>query len=331
MKKRGKGISLVYYPTGMSGGGDTTQAFIKMKPDGGADLYVGSVDLGQGVKTIVTQIIAEELGIPVDSVVIHNQNTDVAGICTGTFASRVTYFAGNAVKRAAEDTRRQLFELAAPGLGVAPDQLAAGDGKIYAVDNPEKSITIADLCTQVNWGQGKIIVGTDYFWKQPSSYSDEENGQIDMINTLAFGTSLAEVEVDTDTGEVTVLKMINVFDAGKVINPLLAKGQVDGGVVMGLGSTLTEDLFPYYPDTGSQPQSLSDYIIPTTMDIPVLESELYECPSANGPYGAKGIGEMTNNTTSPAVVNAVRDAIGVWIDEIPLTPEKILRALEQAK
>jgi CO/xanthine dehydrogenase Mo-binding subunit len=328
MKKRGKGVALIYYPTGMAGGGDTTQAFVKIKPDGGADLFLGSCEIGQGIKTVACQILSDELGIPYDQIVLHNSSTDDTGICTGTFASRVTYFAGNAVRAAAADARQQLFEYAALELGVTPSELSLQDNKIVVANEPNKSMTIAEIAGKVNWTMGKLILGKGNFWKEPGRIIDAENGQIDVITTLAYGATLAEVEVDTETGQVEVLKLTNVFDTGKTINPLLAEGQIDGGVVMGIGSTLMENANPYYPTDNLKPKTLGDYIIPTTMDVPPMQSFIVEYPSANGPYGAKGIGEMTANTASPAIANAIYDAIGVWINDIPVTPEKILKALE---
>lgn len=331
MKKRGKGIALIYYPTGMAGGGDTTQAFVKVKPDGGADLFLGSCELGQGIKTVACQILSDELGIPYEQIVLHNASTDDTGICMGTFASRVTYYAGNAIKIAAQDTKKQLFELAGPELGVTPDQLSASDGKIFISSDPKKSITIADLAGKHIFGMGKLVLGKGYFWKEPAQVLDAENGQIDVITTLAYGATMAEVEVDTETGEVEVLKLDNVFDVGKAINPLLINGQFDGGLVMGIGATLMENVNPAYPGDKFKPKTLGDYILPTAMDIPEMNSVIMEFPSANGPYGAKGVGEMTANTASPAITNAIYDAIGVWIDDMPVSPEKILRALEAKK
>lgn len=328
MKKRGKGIALIYYPTGMAGGGDTTQAFIKVKPDGGADLFLGSCELGQGIKTVACQILSDELGVPYDQIVLHNSTTDDTGICMGTFASRVTYYAGNAIKLAAQDTKSQLFELAAPDLGVTPAELSAKDGKIYVTSDPDKCMTIADFAGKYIFGMGKIILGKGYFWKKPAEVMDAENGQIDVLTTLAYGATMAEVEVDTETGEVEVLKFDNVFDVGKAINPLLIEGQFDGGLVMGIGATLMENVNPAYPGDAFKPKTMGDYVMPTTMDVPPMNSVAVEFPSANGPYGAKGIGEMTANTASPAITNAIYDAIGVWIDDMPVTPEKILRALD---
>jgi len=331
MKKKGKGVSLVYYPVGSKGGGDTTQAFVKIKPDGGADLFLGSVELGQGIKTIATQILSDELGIPYDQIVIHNASTDDCGICTGSFASRVTYFAGNAVRAAAADARNQLFEAAAEELNVKMEELTAKDGLIYSINDSSKSIKISDLASKLNFGLGKLILGRGYFWKEPAKVLDEENGQVDIITELSYGGSYAEVEVDTETGEVVVEKMVNVFDTGKTINPLLVMGQIDGGVVMGISSALYEATYPNYPSIEFQPKSLGDYIIPTTADIPEMKSSYIEYPAPNGPFGAKGIGEMTANTAAPAIANAIYDAVGVWINEVPITPEKVLKALDELK
>jgi len=326
MKKRGKGVALIYYPIGLAGGGETSQAFVKIKPDGGADLFIGSSELGQGCKTVAVQILSDELGIPAEKIVIHNKSTDDCGICTGSFSSRVTYFMGNAVLRAAKEARDQLFEYAVAELGVSADELSVGDGKIFVTNDPQKSVNIGDIASKANFGEGKMIMGKGHFFKEPFGAIDE-NGQFGVDFTIAYGASVAEVEVDTTTGEVDVLKMYNVFDTGKTINPMLALGQVNGGVMMGIGSTLMEDISPYYPSTDFAPKTFSEYMIPTASDMPELISDLIEIPVPNGPYGAKGIGEMTANTASPAIVNAIYDAVNVWVTDMPVTPEKVLAAL----
>ncbi|MGW8322338.1 MAG: molybdopterin cofactor-binding domain-containing protein, partial [Thermodesulfobacteriota bacterium] len=144
MKKRGVGIAAAQYPTGLAGGGDVSQAYVKVNPDGTADLFVGSVDIGQGSKTVLAQMAAEELGIPYERVRVHNQGTDTSPICFGTFASRVTYAAGNAVVEAAREARSILFEAAAPSLQAAPEELDAADGKIFVRDDPSRSIGFGD-------------------------------------------------------------------------------------------------------------------------------------------------------------------------------------------
>lgn len=330
MKKFGRGISLIYYPTGLAGGGDTTQAFVKMKADGGVDLFLASNDLGQGVRTVAAQILAEELGISMDQVTIHSRTTDETPICSGTFASRLTFFAGNAVRAAAQDLRRQMFIYAAPQLGAGADRLAVGGGKVFVKDDEEKSISVAALAGSVLWGAGAPLIGVGHFAKAPCAVIDAEKGQIDVITSMAYGATLAELTVDTETGEVDIQKLYHVYDAGKVINPMLAEAQINGGVVMAIGSALSENLYPAYPTDKWRPKALADYYIPTTMDLPPMESVLVEYGSKEGPYGAKGIGEMTTNSASPAILNAIHDAIGVWINDSPATPERILRALEEA-
>lgn len=327
MKKRGVGIAAALYPTGMSGGGDSSQAIVKVKSDGTVDLIVGSCDIGQGAKTVLAQMAAEELGVDYDQVTVVNQDTDATPMCFGTFASRVTFVAGNAVVQAAREARSILFEVAAEDLEASPDDLVAADGKIFVRGAPDRAKTIAEVAGKANFAMRKLIVGRGHFMRNPSS-PDPQTGQTDPFATLAWAGVLAEVEVDTETGEVEVLKLVTCYDVGRAINPLLAEGQIEGGTVMGLGAALMENLYPFYPTQAWQPESYHDYVIPTAADVPEIKSAIYECPSTNGPYGAKGIGEMTANVPAPAIINAIHDAIGVWVTEVPVTPEKVLKALE---
>ena len=328
MKKRGVGIAAAEYPTGMCKGGDVSQAIVKVKPDGSADLIIGSVDHGQGCKTVLAQMAAEELGIQYEQVKVINQDTDTCPICFGSFASRLTFVAGNAVVKAAQDARAILFEVAAPDLKASPEELVASEGKIFVRDDPKRFTTIADVAAKANYVMRKLVVGRGCYMHELSE-PDSETGACDPFCTLAWGMTLAEVEVDTETGEVDVLRVVCAYDVGKAINPLLVEGQIESGAVMALGASLMENLHPYYPSMDWQPQTLGEYMIPTAVDVPEIQEVIVECASSDGAYGAKGIGEMTANILGPAVVNAVHDAIGVWIDEIPVTPERILRALER--
>jgi CO/xanthine dehydrogenase Mo-binding subunit len=328
MKKRGVGIAVGYYPTGLSGGGDTSQAFVKVKPDGSADLVVGSCDIGQGAKTVLAQMCAEVLGIRYDQVTVINDNTDTCPICFGTFASRVTYMAGNAVVGAATEAKNMLLEVAAGDLEAALEDLEAADGRIFVKGSPARCLTIADAAGKANFTLGASILGRGHYMRTPSS-PDPETGACDPVATMAWTSIFAEVEVDTETGQVDVLRLLAAYDVGKAINPLLAEGQIEGGTMMGVGAAIMENLNPYYPSMDWQPETIGDYVIPTAVDVPLMETELLECPSMEGPFGAKGIGEMTANTPSPAIVNAIHDAVGVWINELPVTPERVLRALDE--
>ena len=326
-KHRGTGIAAVWYPTGMSGGGDPSQAMIKMQPDGSVDVLIGSVDIGEGARSVMRQIAAEELGVPIELVNVTLVDTDSSPLDTGTFASRITHQTGNAVIQAAREARQVLFEVAAGQLGVEPGQLTLQDGMVVVRDFPEQAIPIADIADKAIWGEQMIIAGRGSFgW--PAAVIDHETGAGEPLHNMAYGATVAEVEVDTETGIVTVLKLVSAYDCGKAINPLLVEGQIDGGAAGGLGSALYEELHPYYPTLDHYPTGFFSYMLPTAKDVPVLDAVVVEMKSSTGPYGAKGIGEMTANSQAPAIVNAIYDAVGIWITDLPATPEKILRALE---
>ena len=328
MKKKGVGIASAWYPTGMSGGGDSSQALVRLKPDGSADLYIGSCDIGQGIKTIAAQTCAEILGIQYEQVKVANNDTDACPMCFGTFASRVTFFCCNAVIQAAEEARDILFQVAGPSLNADPTDLIIGNGKISVKDDPSRSIGIGDVAGMAMFAKATQVVGRGHFMRAPSS-PDPDTGKCNPAAAIAWAAVMAEVEVDTDTGVVDVLKLTCAYDVGKAMNPMLAEGQIEGGAAMGLGGALMENLMPFYPLQSEQPETLGDYIIPTAVDIPAIESVILECPSLDGPFGAKGIGEMTANSPSPAIVNAIHDAVGIWISSLPVTPEKVLRALDE--
>jgi len=325
--KRGKGISAVWYSTGMSGGGDPSQVMVKMRPDGSVDVLIGSVDIGQGARTIVRQIAAQELGVPLEKVNVTAVDSDTSPLDTGTFASRVTHQTGNATILAAREARQVLFEVAAGQLGVKPEQLEAKDDKIVVRDFPEQAIPIADIAGRATWDERKIIAGRGAFgW--PVAPVDPDTGQGEPLHTMAYGATVAEVEVDDESGWVKVLKLASAYDCGKAINPMLVEGQIDGGTAGGLGSALMEELHPYYPTLDHHPTGFFSYMIPTAKDLPELDAVVVEMGSRTGPYGAKGIGEMTANTQAPAIINAIHAAVGVWITDLPATSEKVLRALE---
>ena len=327
MKKRGKGLAVACYPTGMGGGGDFSHATVKIKPDGTADLIIGTVDLGQGSSTVLSQMAAEVLGIPYEHVRVITGDTDACPICFGTFASRVTYFTGNAVVQAANNAKQMLLEEAAEMLDTVPDNLEISNGMIRE-NGTEKSIPLADVAFSALHAKHTFLVGNGCFGR-PASRPDPETGACDPLATLAWAATHVEVEVDTETGVVEVIESKCVYDVGKAINPALVRGQIIGGAAMGMSWTLLEALYPNYPSPLHEARSFRDYAIATTMDVPMIESRILECPSLGGPFGAKGTGEMTANPPVPAIVNAVHDAIGVWITELPLTAEKVLRGLEE--
>lgn len=329
MKKRGVGISCVLHPSGMTGVGDPSQAAIQLKPDGTFALLVGAVDLGQGSTTILRQFAADALGVPIESIYASNFADDFAPLCTGSFASRVTLIDPHAVVNAAADLKRKIREWAADIFKVSPDDVEIGDNKVYVRDDPERYFeTMAEVGATVNWG-GSFLVGTGAWHPDVFLHPDPETGERPAVGAMSFGACVAEVEVDTETGEVDILKIVQVWEVGKAVNPLLCKVQINGGLQIGLGFALTEETYPYYPTEDFAPEILGDYSMPTFADYPQeLLFGIEEVPHPMGVKGAKGFAEGSASGPPPAILSAIHDAIGVWITDYPATPEVILRALE---
>ncbi|GAB4541125.1 MAG: molybdopterin-dependent oxidoreductase [Anaerolineae bacterium] len=328
-KVKGVGIAAVNYPTGMNLGGDPSQALIHATTTGNFVITLSSTDLGQGLKTVIAQIGAEALGVPFENVLIDTADTDTGPHCMGTFASRATHRVGNAVLQAAQEARKVMLEVAADELEANPDDLETdGQGNIYVKGSPDRAISIIDVALAAHFKYGKTISGRGMYMK-PKSDVDPETGKMDPDSTEAHACTVAEVEVDTETGQVTVLSLKSVYEIGRVVNPALAEGQIRGGSLMGMAHALYETTHPYYPSVDHMPGGFSDYLLPGPMELPEIESIILEYPSVNGPYGVKGFGEMTANSPIPAIVNAIYNAVGVRITDLPVTPEKVLRALEE--
>jgi CO/xanthine dehydrogenase Mo-binding subunit len=328
-KLRGTGIAAVNYPTGMNLGGDPTQALIHSTTTGTFVISLSSSDLGQGLKTVLAQIGAEALGVPFENVLIDTADSDTGPHCMGIFASRTTHRAGNAIIMAAQEARKVMLEVAADELEARPDDLETdGKGNVFVKGSPQRAINIVNVALAAHFKYGKTISGRGIFMK-PKSDVDPETGKMDPDSTQAHACTVAEVEVDTETGEVTVLSLKSAYEIGRAVNPALVEGQIRGGSVMGMAHALMETTAPYYPAPDFAPGSFSEYILPGPGDIPLVESVLLEYPSANGPYGVKGVGEMTANSPIPAICNAIYRACGVRITELPVTPEKVLRGLEE--
>jgi CO/xanthine dehydrogenase Mo-binding subunit len=312
----------------MNLGGDPTQALVFCQPTGGFSVKLASTDLGQGLKTVIGQIAAETLGVPLDYITIDTGDTDSAPHCMGTFASRGTHRVGNAVMMAAKEAKQAMLEVAADELEAAPEDLVVSDAEIYVKGSPERKISVFNVALAAHFKYGRTISGRGIFMK-PKSALDPETGACDPDSTEAHATTVADVEVDDETGEVTVLRLSSAYEVGCQVNPQMVQGQILGGSVMGMSHALMETVFPYYPALEHHTGSFGEYLIPTGKDVPEIESVVLEYPSSNGPYGVKGVGEMTANSPIPAIVNAIYDAVGVWITDLPVTPEKVLRALEE--
>jgi CO/xanthine dehydrogenase Mo-binding subunit len=328
-KLRGTGMAAVNYPTGMHLGGDPTQALVHATTTGNFVVTLSSVDLGQGLKTVLAQIAAEALGVPFETVLVDTGDTDTGPHCTGTFASRTTHRAGNAVVMAAREARKVLLEVAAEELEVNADDLVTdGEGSIHVAGAPEMKISVTDAALAAHFVQGKTVSGRGVYLK-PMSPMDPETGECDPDSTHAHACTVVEVEVDTETGAVAVLSIKSAYEIGQQVNPALVRGQIVGGAWMGMGHALSETTAPYYPAIDHAPRDFLGYVMPGAAEMPEVECVVLEHPTETGPFGAKGIGEMVANSPIPAVVNAINNALGVRITEIPVTPEVILRALDE--
>jgi CO/xanthine dehydrogenase Mo-binding subunit len=328
-KHRGRGIATIEYPTGMNQNGDPSQAWVKLKPDGRVDVFTGTVDHGQGSRTVHTQIAADTLGVPYDWITMDNTNTDSSAVCTGSFASRGTFIGGNAVRFAAEKARERILDIASKELEIAPSDLDIADGEVVAKGAPDRKIGIPDVAAAATWTYGELITGTGAALKPFSDVSDDDGSvEIEPHSAISYAACVADVEVDDETGEVKVERLIQVYDVGRAINPTLVEGQIEGGAMMGLGLGLLEQAYPYYPDPEHRGHEFGAYLAPALNDLPELDNVIIESPSEDGPFGAKAIGEMANNAQPPAIASAIYDAVGVWVTEMPATPERILRALD---
>jgi CO/xanthine dehydrogenase Mo-binding subunit len=325
---RGRGFAAVNYPTGMNLGGDPSQALIHSTTTGTFVITLSSVDLGQGLKTVVAQCAAETLGLPLEMILVDTADTDTGPHCMGTFASRGTHRVGNAVIMAAREAREIMLEVAAEELEVdAADLETDGTGFIKLKGSEEKKIHVVDLALAAHFKQGKTISGRGIFLK-PKSEPVPETGEMDPDSCQAHACTVAEVEVDDETGIVEVLNMYNVYEMGRALHPAMAHQPIVGGAWMGISHALFETTEPYYPDRAHGPTDYSEYLMPGPADLAAMESVILERPAANGPYGGKGIGEMTANSPIPAIANAIYDACGVRVESMPFTPETILRGLD---
>lgn len=324
----GTGLALIEYPTGMNQGGDPSQVWIKLKPDGHVDVFSGTCDVGQGSRTVHAQIAAETIGVPYDWVTLDNTNTDSSPLCTGTFASRGTFVGGNAVRLAATKARAELLDVASEMLEVDVADLTTEDGYVWPLGAPAKRMSIGDIANAATWTYGRMITGQAAYMK-PFSAPDPDTGECEPHYALSYGVCVAEVEVDDETGEVLVSKLIQVYDVGRAINPSLVAGQIHGGALMGLGLALLEESYPEYPGADHRGAEFGTYLVPSALELPALHDRVLENPSSEGPFGAKAIGEMASNAQAPAIINAIHDALGVWITELPAKPERVLRALRE--
>jgi CO/xanthine dehydrogenase Mo-binding subunit/CO/xanthine dehydrogenase FAD-binding subunit len=324
---RGLGIACSIHVNGRRSFGDWdgSTAIVRINDDGRATIITGEGEIGQGTLTVLRQIAAEELGLRYEDVDITRPDTDVQTYALGALASRLTYVAGNAVKRAAAAAKNQLLAAAAAQFQRPMDELAIINGEIGPRRGREADFKTVAAIVRAHIYQpgGQPIVGVGS-WDNPSAFPDHSRYGNES-GAYNFAVNAAEVEVDPDTGRVTVAELATAVDCGTVIHPAAAEGQVTGAVTQGLGLALTE-YFDWYGGAPTDPQ-LIDYAIPSAAMMPKLHVAFADSYEPSGPYGAKGLGEIGLDAVPAAIANAIADAVGVRIRELPITAEKIHRAL----
>ncbi|MDP2646603.1 MAG: xanthine dehydrogenase family protein molybdopterin-binding subunit [Desulfobacterales bacterium] len=325
-KNKGWGVACGLWSTSpVRPGGQASSAWVKINEDGSVQVITGATDQGGGQYSAFAQIVSEVLSVPYDSVSVIGADTAFSPDEKGTGGSQTTYRVGISVKLAAEDARQQLLELASDRLDAGQDILDIRDGKVFIKEAPERSIGLRELAaSSLSSPQGPIIgVGRkerEAFLAQMKSY----RGQVDMAT---FSTHVAQVEIDPETGLVKILKYFAAHEVGLAINPDNVKKQIEGGVVFGLGYALSEEVKVQQGNTLTD--SFMDYKMPTMTLAPEITYKIIELPCKFGPFGAKGIGEPPVVPVAPAIANAVFDAIGVRIKDLPITPEKIFSGLKR--
>jgi putative selenate reductase molybdopterin-binding subunit len=298
---QGSGIPLI----------DMAAASLKMNDDGSFNLAIGATDLGTGSDTVLGQIAAEVLGVPLDKIIVTSSDTDLTPFDTGAYASSTTYVSGAAVERAARDVRRQILEVAAAIMKVPVEGLELADERVTAPD--EESVTLDKIGLRSLYGHDQ---------RQIAAVASA----VPEVSPPPFLASFAEVAVDLDTGRIRIVDYVAAADCGTAVNPRLAEGQVEGAIANGIGYALTEDLA--IDDAGrARGADFGRYKIPGALDMPPLEVILVDSYDPTGPMGAKSIAEIGINAPLPTIANAVYDATGVWLTEPPFTAEKVWRAL----
>ncbi|SPD74686.1 putative 4-hydroxybenzoyl-CoA reductase, alpha subunit [uncultured Desulfobacterium sp.] len=329
---RGIGLACGGFVCGARIGGLTaTGSFIQVHDDGGVTVLTGSSDLGQGSRTIIAQVAAEELGLSLSDITVLSSDTEITPIDPGTFSSRVTFYAGNATLIAARDVKKQLANLAGDLLEANPDDIVFKERKVFVKGSPDKSIPFDQLANTLRTrGPGGLIMGKGHWAPTNTQFPDKKTRYGNVSGAYSFACQVAEVEVDTETGQVKVDKITIGDDCGQVINVLGAEGQAEGSAVMGMGQALTEDII-FGKNGQIMNPSYLDYRIPTAKDASDVVTLEVGKPDPVGPYGAKEIGEGLLISTVPAIANAIYDAVGVRITELPITPEKILKELDKKR
>ena len=323
-RRTGRGIAAMIYPVGFTATANPSAAFARMNEDATVTVITGCADVGQGAHVALRQIAAEEIGVPVENVHLISGDTDVAPLDLGSVASRVTHIGGNAVRAAVGKIKEILLRKAAEIIEAEPADLRIEKGMVYVRSAPERAIPLAEVALKCH-RDGQMLLGEGSY-NPPGLHLDKATGQGKPYDCYVFATHVAEVEVDEETGEYHVLQLVAAHDVGKAVNPMNVEGQIEGGTLQGYGFGMMEQVL--MEEGMVKNPNLADYLIPTSLDSPdVIRPILVETDEPSGPFGAKGVAEPALNPTTPAVLNAIYDAVGARLKDLPATPEAVLRAM----
>jgi len=297
---------------------------LRIDRGGGVCVFCGSTDIGQGSDSLLAYVVAEELGIRPEDVRVVTADTDLTPVDLGSYSSRVTLMTGNAAIQAARRLRSKLLEAAAAELQVPADRLRAADRRIFDADAPDKGMEFAAAAVAAEAAYGTL--GSVGSYSPPRSVARWKGSGVGPTPTYSYSAAVVELSADRETGRIRIDRVWIAHDVGRALNPLLVIGQIEGSVYMGLGEVLMEE--QVFRKGLHRIPSMLDYKSPTSLEMPPVESILVETLDPEGPYGAKECGQGPLLPVIPAVANALCDALGVRIDEIPITPEKVLAALD---
>ncbi len=326
---RGVGLAVSSY---MSGAGlpiywndmDHSQVFVKADRGGGVTVYTGATEIGQGAHTVHAAIVAEVLGLQTGDITLVTADTAAAPVDLGSYSSRVTFMSGNAALAAARRLRAMIAEASAERLEAAPEELEFREGRVYARSRPDHGLTFREACGLAEARHGNVLASGSY--RPPQLGGPYKGSGVGPSPAYSFSAAVIELRVDSETGQIHVERVWLAHDIGKAINPVLARGQVEGSVYMGLGEALMEE--SAYRKQLLKAPSMLDYKSPTMMEMPDVETFLIESTDPEGPFGAKEVGQGPLLPIAPALANAVYDAVGVRVDEVPITPAKLVKALQ---
>jgi len=329
MKKQGRGMATIMFGFGYGEGfPDHSIASAEIEDSAKILIRTAAADVGQGVLTVITQIAAEVLKVKPEIIQIIPGDTHLTKNSGSTSATRQTFFTGNAVKEASEGLLSNIYHYASLNFTTNHVDLGIEDGYIFRNDNPNNRLSYWELAEKMKERGDSLKAEASFF--PYTDKPDPKTGQGEKLYVAyTFVTQIVDIEVDTGTGVVEVLNVYTAADIGKAINPQNVEGQIEGGTVQGIGMALMEE--QVIKEGITLNPDLTGYLIPTSMDTPRFTTRLVENEDSEGPFGAKGIGEPATIATTPAIANAIYDAVGVRIFDLPITPEKILKALKEKR